>query len=304
MTPEQQFRLAGFLSDELGLAIELASVTRLGTGRSRAMYRLATTHGLMLVARVEQGGLFGTRTADEVVATRGLRAAGLPVAEVVAVDEAGHVLGHPMFVMEFVAGVDGSPTPAAVIDDFIVQIHRMHHTPGGDRLGLSARDQVDVWLERARVVEPEPLLLEAAAWLRANRPADAIDTAPIHGDAGPGNFVHDGERVLILTDWEFAHLGDPAEDWVYIAKEKGAGEMSPDAWRRRIGELTGWSITDDEWQYWKALNLFKGACANVTARPIFEHGVTPTPDMLTVGTALYHDHLRRVIDIVHAQPRR
>ena len=78
------------------------SVTRLGTGRSRAMYRLSTTHGLRLVARVEQGGLFGTRTADEVVGTRGLRAAGVPVAEVVAVDEAGHVLGHPMFVMEFV----------------------------------------------------------------------------------------------------------------------------------------------------------------------------------------------------------
>ena len=147
----------------------------------------------------------------------------------------------------------------------------------------------------------DPLLLEAAAWLRANRPPNAISTAPIHGDAGPGNFVHDGERVLILTDWEFAHLGDPAEDWVYIAKEKGAGEMSPEAWRRRIGELTGWSITDEEWRYWDALNLFKGACANVTALPIFEHGVTATPDMLTVGTALYHDHLRRVIEIVHAK---
>jgi hypothetical protein len=88
---------------------------------------------------------------------------------------------------------------------------------------------------------------------------------------------------------------------VYIAKEKGSGEMPPDAWRRRIGELTGWSITDDEWRYWDALNLFKGACANVTAWPIFERGVTPTPDMLTVATALYHDHLRRAIDIVHAK---
>lgn len=301
MTPEQQFRLAGFLSDELGLAIELASVTRLGTGRSRAMYRLGTTHGLMLVARVEQGGLFGTRTADEVVATRGLRAAGVPVAEVVAVDEAGHVLGRPMFVMEFVPGVDADPIPPPVIDDFIRQIDRMHHTPGDDRLGLSARDQVDVWLERASVTEPEPLLLEAAAWLRNNRPPSAVETAPIHGDAGPGNFVHDGERVSILTDWEFAHLGDPAEDWVYICEEKGAEVMPPDAWRRRIGELTGWSITDDHWRYWRALNLFKGACANATARPIFERGVTATPDMLTVGTALYHDHLRRVVDIVHAK---
>jgi aminoglycoside phosphotransferase (APT) family kinase protein len=301
MTPEQQFRLAGFLSDELGLAIELAEVTRLGTGRSRAMYRLTTTHGLRLVARVEQGGLFGTRTVDEVTGTRGLRSAGVPVAEVVAVDEAGHVLGHPMFVMEFVDGIDTTPTPPPVLDDFIVQIDRMHHLRDTDLLGLSARDEVDVWLERASVVEPSPLLIEVAAWLRANRPAHAIATAPIHGDAGPGNFVHDGERVLIITDWEFAHLGDPAEDWVYIAKEKGAGEMSPAAWRRRIGELTGWGVTDDEWDYWDALNLFKGVCANVTALPIFDHGITSTPDMLTVGTAMYHDHLRRVVDIVHAK---
>lgn len=301
MTPEQRFRLAGCLSDELGLAIELADVTRLGTGRSRAMYRLTTTHGLRLVARVEQGGLFGTRTIDEVVGTRALRAAGVPVADVVAVDEAGHVLGRPMFVMEYVAGIDTGPIPPAVIDDFIVQMNRMHETPWSDGLGLSTRDQVDVWLERASSVEPSPLLLEAATWLRANRPSNAIATAPIHGDAGPGNFVHDGRRVLIITDWEFAHLGDPAEDWVYIAKEKGSTEMSAEAWRRRIGELTGWSVSDDEWRYWDALNLFKGACANVTALPIFEHGVTATPDMLTVGTALYHDHLKRCIDIVHAK---
>jgi aminoglycoside phosphotransferase (APT) family kinase protein len=301
MTPEQRFRLAAFLSDEIGAAIELDDVTRLGTGRSRAMYLLTTTHGLRLVARVEQGGLFGTRTADEIVGMRALRAAGVPVAEIVATDEGAHVLGHPMFVMEYVAGRDTDPTPPAVIDDFIVTIHRMHRTPGGERLGLSARDEVDVWLDRASVVDPDPLLLEAASWLRANRPPGAITTAPIHGDAGPGNFVHDGERVLILTDWEFAHLGDPAEDWVYIAKERGASEMSPAAWRQRIGELTGWEVSDEEWQYWDALNLFKGACANVTALPIFEHGVTATPDMLTVGTALYHDHLRRLVEIVHAR---
>jgi aminoglycoside phosphotransferase (APT) family kinase protein len=301
MNRDQQFRLAAFLSDELGLAIELAEVTRLGTGRSRAMYRLTTTHGLRLVVRVEQGGLFGTRTADEIVATRALRAAGAPIAEIVATDVEGHVLGRPMFVMEYVAGIDSTSTPPAVIDDFIVQLHRMHRTPDSTRLGLSARDEVDVWLERASVVDHHPLLLEAAAWLRANRPPNAIATAPIHGDAGPGNFVHDGERVLILTDWEFAHLGDPAEDWVYIAQERGTDLMLPDAWRRRIGELTGWSVTDGEWRYWDALNLFKGACANVTARPIFEHGITSTPDMLTVGTSLYHDHLRRVIEIVHAK---
>jgi hypothetical protein len=54
-------------------------------------------------------------------------------------------------------------------------------------------------------------------------------------------------------------------------------------------------VTDPEWRYWEALNLFKGACANVTALPIFEHGITPSPDLLTVGTALHHVFLSRVV---------
>ncbi len=298
MTPEQQFRLAGFLSDALGLAVELREVVRLGTGRSRAMYKLTTTHGDRFVARVEQGGIFGTHTADEVRCTTRLRDAGVPVAPVVASDEAGHVLGYPLFVMEFVEGVD-TPAPPAVVDDFIRQLDNLHRLPNAGSLELSGRDQVDVWLERASVVDPSPLLLEGVAWLRANRPAHAIDTAPIHGDAGPGNFVHDGERVLALTDWEFAHLGDPAEDWVYLASDKGRGAMSQDDWRRRIEQLTGWSASDDEWRYWDALNVFKGACANVTALPVFERGITPRPDVLTVGTALHHVFLKRLVSIVH-----
>ena len=124
---------------------------------------------------------------------------GVPVAPVVASDEAGHVLGYPLFVMEFVEGVD-TPAPPAVVDDFIRQLDKLHRLPNAGSLELSGRDQVDVWLERASVVDPSPLLLEGVAWLRANRPAHAIDTAPIHGEAGPGNFVHDGSGVA-LTDW-------------------------------------------------------------------------------------------------------
>jgi aminoglycoside phosphotransferase (APT) family kinase protein len=300
MKPEHEFRLAAYLSDETGLAIEIADVRRLGTGHSRAMYAITTTHGRRLVARIEQGGVFGTSTMDEVACLRPLLAVGVPVAPIVAVDEHGHVVGHPMFVMEFVDGHDTLPTPAAVVDDFIVQLDRLHRLDHTDRLGLSGRDQVDVWLDRASVIDPSPLLVEAAAWLRASRPSTAIDTAPVHGDAGPGNFVHDGERLVIFTDWEFAHLGDPAEDWAFVATMRGIREMSVDAWRERIHQLTGWSVGDDEWRYWEALNLFKGACANATAMPIFERGVTATADLLTVGTALHHVFLRRVATIVHA----
>jgi aminoglycoside phosphotransferase (APT) family kinase protein len=37
-------------------------------------------------------------------------------------------------------------------------------------------------------------------------------SAFVHGDAGPYNMLVENDRLTALLDWEFAHLGDPAED--------------------------------------------------------------------------------------------
>ncbi len=34
----------------------------------------------------------------------------------------------------------------------------------------------------------------------------------VHGDAGPGNFLFEGDRVTALLDWELVHYGDPMAD--------------------------------------------------------------------------------------------
>ncbi len=310
MTPEQRFRLAGWLSDRTGGAVEITAAERMGVGHSKAMWALSTHHGGRLVARIDQGGVFGTRIADEVRTMTALRDAGVPVPRIVAADPDGHVLGHPLFVMVHVDGEGGTRLPPAVADDLIRRLHELHGLGDPAPTGLGGRraadalpggDQVAHWLAVARRVGRVPLLEEAAARLAATRPPGALADRPVHGDAGPGNLVHDGERVLALTDWEFAHLGDPAEDWVYLATDRGSAEMSTEAWRQRIAALTGWSITDAEWAYWNALNEFKGACANLTALPVFL-GATPAPDLLTVGTALHHVFLRRVVGLVDALP--
>ena len=53
----------------------------------------------------------------------------------------------------------------------------------------------------------------------------------VHGDPGPGNFVHDGRQVLAFTDWEFSHLGDPTEDWSFLLSMRGS---------RTMPRRTGW----------------------------------------------------------------
>ena len=72
--------------------------------------------------------------------------------------------------------------------------------------------QVERWRNVYRSNSPYavPLLEEAAAWLAANAPPlDRVRV--VHGDAGPGNFVHHKGEIVAVTDFEFCHLGDPAD---------------------------------------------------------------------------------------------
>lgn len=58
----------------------------------------------------------------------------------------------------------------------------------------------------------DPLIHLSLGWLEANIPADLPPPVIVHGDAGAGNFLFDGDRVTALLDWELVHYGDPMAD--------------------------------------------------------------------------------------------
>lgn len=79
------------------------------------------------------------------------------------------------------------------------------------------RAEIDIW--RAMYVESgrqDPLIELALAWLVKHLPDP--DEAPVlvHGDAGPGNFLFQGNHMTGLVDWELAHPGDPIEDLAWF----------------------------------------------------------------------------------------
>jgi aminoglycoside phosphotransferase (APT) family kinase protein len=104
--------------------------------------------------------------------------------------------------------------------------------------------------------------------------------------------------VLALTDWEFAHAGDPAEDWSYCVAMRGSRTMARQQWLDLFAEVAGVRQSDVQWRYWEAFNLFKGACANRTCLALFETGVNRAPNMAIIGTALHRSFLRRLADVV------
>lgn len=306
MNQGESAALAEWFVRELGWA-GVESFRRISEGHSREMVVATSPDGARAVVRIEQGGVFGTDGRLERRLMSALRASDVPVAEIIGADDTGRVIGRRFFVMSFVAH---DPTAASPVDDFIARLHDVHRldpraTPLREvwtTIPSSAREatiaQVHRWrdVHRDSVDEPVALLEVAARWLERHAPeGDRI--AVIHGDAGPDNFVHDGVRVTALTDWEFGHLGDPMEDWVFCIQMRGSRALPKDEWFGRLREVTGIEIPAEVWNYWEAFNYFKGSCANLSCRRLYATGVNPAPNMAIVGTAVHRVFLRRLVDL-------
>lgn len=300
--------LQAWLSEQLGSAVQIAELRRIATGHSRAMWFASLDDGQRLVVRVEQGGVFGTSGAAEFELMRAAGRLGCPVARVRWLEPTGDVLGQPFFVMDFVesqvASREDRSLDDAIAVDFIGRMHDLHAARWGTELPVAAEPatathrQIERWTDvyrRASAVAV-PLIEEAAAWLHRHAPALA-EASIVHGDPGPGNFLHDGTTVVAFTDWEFAHIGDPMEDWVYLISMRGARTMPAERWRSMIAEHAGVEVTDWHMRYWGAFNFFKGSCANLTCLDVFA-GANPAPNMAIIGTALQQTFMRQMAALV------
>lgn len=294
--------------------VEITRVRRIAVGHSRAMFgvdvRVLGDGGTdrSFVLRMEQGGVFGTSSEGEVRLMRALRYAGYPVAPVRWYEPDRRVLGFPFFVMDRVEGASDAPGEREV-RAYVRALARQHNLDWR-RLGLAflgvpqaARDgalmQIERWYRvyRDACYVPVPLLEEGRAWLRKHAPPAARITL-VHGDSGPANFMYRDGEVTLVTDWEFAHLGDPVEDWVYMATMRGGRMFDRDTWAAILRDEAGVTIRDDEWVFWDAFNHFKGACANTTTLRVFSSGANPAPNMAAIGTGLHLVFLQRLADIV------
>jgi aminoglycoside phosphotransferase (APT) family kinase protein len=272
------------------------------------MWFVQLDDGRRFVARVEQGGVFGTSSTDEYRFMQAAGRLGCPVAPVRWYEPTGEVIGHPFFVMDYLEGAatgrDDRAMPPALARDFVTRLHELHTTPWADHLDavVSLDDAthlaIDRWLHvyRSSAPLPVPLLEEGAAWLHRHAPV-CPSVGIVHGDPGPGNFVHDGERVIAFTDWEFTHLGDPAEDWAYLVTMRGNRTMTRDEWLQLFHDVAGVELTAADLHFWSVFNFFKGACANVTCIDVFRT-TNPAPNMVLIGTALHQSFVRQTARLV------
>jgi aminoglycoside phosphotransferase len=138
---------------------------------------------------------------------------------------------HLALLTELVPGSDRAPhdpaDAAAVARDMVRQLAALHRIPlaglsldgfGDPGTPVSERiaDRLAVLKAENLATAPDPIIQLALHWLQANIPADTGPAVLVHGDAGPGNFLHADGRVTALVDWELSHFGDPVEDLAQI----------------------------------------------------------------------------------------
>ena len=115
----------------------------------------------------------------------------------------------------------------AVARDMVSQLAALHRVDvrsldlqafGDPSAPVSARisERLEALQAENLATAPDPVLQLALRWLRDNIPSDEGPAVLVHGDAGPGNFLHADGRVTALIDWELSHLGDPIEDLAQI----------------------------------------------------------------------------------------
>ncbi|HET8612175.1 MAG TPA: phosphotransferase family protein [Sphingomonas sp.] len=78
----------------------------------------------------------------------------------------------------------------------------------------------DLYLSEMSV--PSPAVLSFYGYLLANIPDAPERAVLLHGDVGFHNMIVDEGRLSALVDWEFSHIGDPAEDVGYACNTAGS----------------------------------------------------------------------------------
>ena len=303
MSASEAAALTGLLEEALvaalGSRVSVRGLRRLSGGSSRENWWFELEqHGetrAMLLRRDPVTSVANTERAVERAVLDALVRVDLPTPVIVAADLDGGRLERPWMVLEcntgradrsvlrdrdpFRLGAPGRLALARDLCDLLADAHRVDpHTTGlGAVPADPARNEIDRWSDEWRRVarQPQPELAYAAMWLDEHRPAPPPRPVLVHGDFRPANVLVDVDsgrgRVSVLLDWEFAHLGDPAEDvgW-YLAPIYRTEHLLGDDWTaamflERYEARSGITIEPDRLRFWQVLATFKLAVIALAA---------------------------------------
>jgi aminoglycoside phosphotransferase (APT) family kinase protein len=248
-------RLTKYLREKLQDDAATASkVTILGGGYSKetTLFTIssATLNDNFVLRRDTPADIFSGldvhSVPDEFRLLRILFERGIPIAEPMFCENSSDIINGPAFgIMRMVSGattgdIYGSDQrPPAELQRTLAQVMARVHLmePLTDLninatlepslwtkpAGECARNYINAWYRRYKAVGhlPIPALHGMFNWLLENIPIADGRPALIHADFGFHNLLFDDGQLTAVLDWEFAHVGHPAEDIGYMRSAMG-----------------------------------------------------------------------------------
>jgi aminoglycoside phosphotransferase (APT) family kinase protein len=271
------------------IAIERLALLAGGASKEAWALDLRTAEGMReLLVRRAGGGVIHSQTLPlereyRVVAVA--HEAGVRVPRPYAFLE--DVAGRPAFVAERVVGEtigrrivqrpELASARAALPEQMAEELAKIHAISVAAVAFLPAGGGVGELIERLErdldaADEAHPAIELGLAWARRH-PPDPRPPVVDHGDFRVGNFVVSERGLEYVLDWEFAHVGDPAEDlawplvrsWRFGADELrlgGVGQVEP--YLARYNELTDRDVSLEQLRYWEVVGNVKWAIGHVT----------------------------------------
>jgi aminoglycoside phosphotransferase (APT) family kinase protein len=226
-----------FQSHEVFRNLHTRSITRIPGGYSKDTFLVATEgergpHELV-IRRDFPFGPTETSAADEYDVLSCVAERGLPVARPLAAERDRAILGQPFLVVERIAGVNAATVFAAdpavaragslELARILGQLHAIDLV-STNLSGVAHADPTEAvrrhiamwrahWMRHR--IHPVPLIQSAFSWLDRHVPKGVARSVLVHADARPDNMLVENGKVTALLDWEFTHVGDPAEDLEY-----------------------------------------------------------------------------------------
>ena len=333
-------RLEAFLVKTIGQPVRVANVRQLAGGASRESWSVdleiaagPNAGRLALVLRRDMGGVIHDETLSREQEFRAIAAAhraGVLVPRPRWECSNPSVLGAPFFVMDRLDGetvgrrivrepglADARRVLPRQMSEQLARIHQVDVAQNGLTFLptiLPSRSPAETSLERGlnqlwRLAEPHPALELAARWLQSHAPVcDRV--VLVHGDFRVGNLMIGPEGLRGVLDWEFAHVGDPAEDlawpcvrsWRFGNDEMRLGGIGQaEEFFEAYEQAGGRSVDRRAVNYWEMLGNFRWAVGCIAQANRHLSGQARSIELASLGRRTAEMELELLYLIEHAE---
>jgi aminoglycoside phosphotransferase (APT) family kinase protein len=327
-----QARLSAYLSDRLGEQVEITSLSQAFPGLSRETWLVRARRGAEGSARDDgfvvradpPGGPFVPVPLHyEWQVYQRLAHTHIPVARPLWYDEAAVITdGRALFVRELVEGTTLLPglwddtreaaerrrRIAVEHAETLAALHRLDWRAAGFDTFMQApqsaaeapRQELMRWWRTWEQVRTAPfaVVTEALHWFQDHLPASAAHISLCKGQNGIGEEIWRDDRIVALSDWELAHIGDPCQD---LALSQGMLKL----WDREkiiacYERAAGFSLPRENLAFYLVWNAFKSMLALNNGLRSFLSREYPRLARATLGygkVKVYEHLLGRIIDM-------